>query len=220
MQRDLERLQKLVLKMAGLVEESVYQAAIALQNRDLDLAEQVVEGDNLIDDLENDVQEECLKILALHQPVAVDLRRISSVMHISTDLERMGDLATGIAERVKVLARPPIITIPERTRPMAERAIVMVRKALDAFVNSDAVTARTVIRLDDEVDEDNQTILKGVIAEMKRTPERIDSLLSLFSAIRHIERIADHATNISEDVIYLVEGSIIRHHHELLESSV
>jgi phosphate transport system protein len=216
MQRDLEKLQKLVLKMAGLVEESVFQAAKSLQDRDVELADQVVEGDNLIDELENDVQEECLKILALHQPVAVDLRRISSVLLISTDLERIGDLATGIAERVAVLARPPLVTIPERTRAMADRTIQMVRKSLDAFVNSDAVAARTVIKLDDEVDADNQAILRDVIAEMKRTPELIDTLMSLFSAIRHLERIADHATNISEDVIYLVEGAIVRHHHELL----
>lgn len=217
MQRDLEKLQKLVLKMAGLVEESVYQSAVALQNRDTELAVRVIEGDSLIDLLENDVQEECLKILALHQPVAVDLRRISSVLLISTDLERMGDLATGIAERVCDLAKPPLVTIPERTRTMADRAIQMVRKSLDAFVNSDAIAARTVIKHDDEVDADNQAILRDLIAEMKRSPERIDKLLSLFSAIRHIERIADHATNISEDVVYLVEGSIVRHHHELLE---
>lgn len=217
MQRDLEKLQKLTLKMAGLVEEAVFQAAQALQTRDLDLADQVIEGDNLIDLLENDVQEECLKILALHQPVAVDLRRISSVLLISTNLERMGDLATAIAERVDGIAKPPFVTIPERLKPMTDRTIQMVRKALDAFVNSDTTTARTVIRLDDEVDADNAAIIREIVAAMKRTPDLIDSLLSLFSAVRHLERIADHATNISEDVIYLVEGAVIRHHHELLE---
>jgi phosphate transport system protein len=217
MQRDLEKLQKLVLKMAGLVEEAVFQAGQALQNRDLKLADQVIDGDNLIDLLENDVLEECLKILALHQPVAVDLRRISSVLLISTDLERMGDLATAIAERVPGIAAPPFVTIPERLGPMTERTIQMVRKALDAFVNSDAATAGQVIRLDDDVDADNAAIIGEVVAAMKRTPDRIDPLLSLFSAVRHLERIADHATSISEDVIYLVEGAIVRHHHELLD---
>ncbi len=217
MQRDLDKLQKSILRMAGLVEESVFQAAQALQNRDIDLAERVIEGDNLIDLLENEVHEECLKILALHQPVAVDLRRISSVLLISTNLERMGDYATAIAERVPGLAKPPLVAIPERLRPMTERTIQMVRKALDAFVNSDAATARTVIRLDDEVDADNAAIIREIVAGMKRVADHVEPLLSLFSAVRHIERIADHATNISEDVIYLVQGAIVRHHHELLE---
>jgi len=214
MERDLERLQKLVLKMAGLVEEAVFQAAQALQDRNIDMADRVIEGDNLIDQLENEVLEECLKILALHQPVAVDLRRISAVLLISTDLERMGDLASGIAERALTLSHPPFANIPSRLKPMTERTIDMVRRSLDAFVHSDVAAARTVIRLDDEVDAHNAAIIDELIAEMKTSPDKIDAALSLFSAVRHVERIADHATNIAEDVIYLVDGEIVRHHHE------
>ena len=214
MERDLERLQKLVLKMAGLVEEAVFQAAKSLQDRDIEMADRVIEGDNLIDQLENEVLEECLKILALHQPVAVDLRRISAVLLISTDLERMGDLASGIAERALTLSHPPFANIPSRLKPMTERTIDMVRRSLDAFVHSNVAVARTVIRLDDEVDAHNAAIIHELIAEMKTSPDKIDAALSLFSAVRHVERIADHATNIAEDVIYLVDGEIVRHHHE------
>jgi phosphate transport system protein len=211
MQRDLEKLQRLVLRMAGYVEEAVYQAIHALRENDRRLAERVIEGDGRIDQLENDVQEECLKILALHQPVAVDLRRISSVMLISTDLERMGDLAVQIAERASHIANTPHPAVPARLKPMKEKATDMVRRSLDAFVHSDAAAARAVIRMDDQVDEDNAAIIAELIGRMKQSPEQIEAALSLFSAVRHLERIADHATNIAEDVIYLVEGEIVRH---------
>ena len=216
MERDLERLQKLVLKMAGLVEEAVFHAAQSLQDRDSDMAERVIEGDNLIDQLENEVLEECLKILALHQPVAVDLRRISAVILISTDLERMGDLAYAIAERALILSHPPFANIPIRLKPMTERTIDMVRRSLDAFVHSNVSVARSVILLDDEVDAHNAAIIRELIDEMKTSPDKIEAALSMFSAVRHVERIADHATNIAEDVIYLVDGEIVRHHHEAI----
>jgi phosphate transport system protein len=216
MQRDLERLQRLVLRMAGYVEEAVYQATHALRENDRRLAERVVEGDTRIDQLENEVQEECLKILALHQPVAVDLRRISSVLLISTDLERMGDLAVQIAERADHLAGTPHPAIPGRLNPMTEKTTEMVRRSLDAFVHSDPASARAVIRMDDQVDADNAAIIEELIARMKQSPDQIEAALSLFSAVRHLERIADHATNIAEDVIYLVDGEFVRHKPEAL----
>jgi phosphate transport system protein len=216
MARDLEKLQRLVLRMAGAVEEAIYRAAHSLQERDPDLAHRVIDGDAEIDRMENEVQEECLKILALHQPVAVDLRRVSIVLLISTDLERMGDLAVNIAERSLLLARPPHPDVPDRIARMTRRATDMVRQSLDAFVHLDAAAARAVIRQDDEVDRDNEAIIADLIAEMKAAPDRIEAGLSLFSAVRHIERIADHATNIAEDVIYLVQGELVRHHPEAL----
>jgi phosphate transport system protein len=216
MQRDLERLQSLVLKMAGNVEGAVYSAIRALRDRDRDAARQVIDGDTEIDLLENEVQEECLKILALHQPVAVDLRRIATVMLVSTDLERMGDLAVGIAERAVMLSAPPYLPVPERLAHMTAATTDMVRKALDSFVQMDANTARAVVKLDDVVDEDNDHIIAWLTGEMKRAPELVDAGISMFSAVRHLERIADHATNIAEDVIYLVEGEIVRHHPEAL----
>ncbi len=216
MERDLERLQRSILQMAGSVEAAIYQAMKALQTRDRDLADLVIKGDAEIDRFENEVQDECLKILALHQPVAKDLRRISSVLLISTDLERMGDLAVGIAERALHLARPPHLAIPDRIPAMALRATTMVRRSLDAFVNQDSSAARAVIRMDDEVDRDNSAVIADLIADMKANPDHIDAGMSLFSAVRHLERIADHATNIAEDVIYLVQGAVVRHHPESL----
>jgi phosphate transport system protein len=220
MQRDLEKLQKLVVKMATLVEESVFLATKALQERDEDLADKVVDNDNLIDRLENDVQDECLKMLALHQPVAVDLRRICSVLQISTDLERMGDLATAIAERSELVRATPLLSIPDRVKPMTERTVQMVRRSLDAFVNLDVPTARAVIKLDHLVDADNKAIIADLIAEMKAHQQHIDAALSLFSAVRHIERIADHATNIAEDVIYVVDGEQVRHKKDSLDEAI
>lgn len=216
MQRDLEKLQKQVLQMAGLVEEAVFRAARALRENDGDAAREVIAGDAAIDEFENAVQEECLKVLALHQPVAVDLRRICTILLISTDLERMGDLAVGIAERAVMLETGPRLPMPPRLGPMTDRAADMVRRALDAFVNLDTAAARQVIKLDDAVDEDNAAIIDGIIAAMRQDPAMIEPGIALFSAVRHLERIADHATNISEDVIYTVEGEVVRHRHEAL----
>jgi phosphate transport system protein len=214
LERDLDKLQRDVLAMGASVEEVIYKAIRALQDRDAKLAELVVEGDGSIDELENRIDEECLKILALHQPVATDLRRITAVLMINTDLERMADLAVDIAERDVVLAKPPKVAIPRELQRMADLTTVMVRDGLNAFVNLDARLARQVVRLDDEVDELNSAIIRELVGTMKRSPEFVEPGLSLFSAVRHLERIADHATNIAEDVVYLVEGEIVRHRLE------
>jgi phosphate transport system protein len=214
--RDLENLQRQVLAMAGAVEESIYKAIQALQEHDKNLAREVAEGDNRIDELENAVTEECLKLLALHQPVAKDLRRIAAVLMITTDLERMGDLASDIAERAIALAYPGSQLVPAKLARMTDVTTSMVRQSLDAFVNLDAKLARKVIRLDDEVDRYNAEIIGELIERMKSAPDLIEPCLSLFSAIRHLERIADHATNIAEDVVYLVEGEIVRHRPEAI----
>lgn len=214
LERDLDNLQRDVLAMGASVEEVIYKAIRALQDRDAKLAELIVEGDGSIDELENRIDEECLKILALHQPVATDLRRIAAVLMINTDLERMADLAVDIAERAAVLAKPPKVAIPRELQRMADLTTVMVRDGLNAFVNLDARLARQVVRLDDEVDELNSAIIRELVAIMQRSPEFVEPGLSLFSAVRHLERIADHATNIAEDVVYLVEGEIVRHRLE------
>ena len=171
MERDLERLQRSILRMAGAVEEAIYQATQALQDRDPARARQVIDGDGEIDRLENEVQDECLKILALHQPVAVDLRRVSAVL---LDLDRPGaDGRPGGRDRRAGDCRWPARrtpTVPDRLAQMTTRATEMVRRSLDAFVNLDPVAARAVIRLDDEVDEDNEAIIAELIAEMKPSP--------------------------------------------------
>ncbi len=211
LQRDLENLQRDILTLAASVEETIYKAIRALQERDTDLAQQVIAGDTEIDQQENHVEEECLKLLALHQPVAVDLRRIAAILKINTDLERMADLAGDIAERALVIARWPQIAIPADLQSMTDLTTSMVRQSLDAFVNLDVRLARRVCRLDDEVDRANRQIIQDLVEDMRRAPDNIEPGLSLFSATRHLERIADHATNIAEDVVYLVEGEIIRH---------
>ena len=211
LERDLDNLQKNLLALAASGEEAIHKAIRALQERDVPLAEEVIDGDNDIDEEENHVEEECLKVLALHQPVAVDLRRVAAVLLINTDLERMADLAEDIAERAVALARWPVIPIPGDLQRMTDLASSMVRQALDAFVNLDAKLARLVCRLDDEVDRFNKSIIDELIRLMQRSPDMVEPGLSFFSATRHLERIADHATNIAEDVVYLVDGEIVRH---------
>jgi len=211
LERDLDNLQRDILAQASSVEDAIHKAIRSLQGRDAALAQQVIDGDSEIDEEENHVEEECLKILALHQPVAVDLRRISAALMINVDLERMADLAEDIAERALCLARPPFIPIPEKLQRMTDLTTSMVHQSLDAFVNMDAHLARRVCRLDDDVDNYNNAIIEELIKAMQESPEMVTPGLSLFSATRHLERIADHATNIAENVIYLVEGEIVRH---------
>ena len=211
LERDLDNLQRDIVAMAASVEEAIHKAIRALTERDVELAYEVIAGDAQIDEDENRVEEECLKMLALHQPVAIDLRRIAAAMKINTDLERMGDLAEDIAERVSLLARPPLIAIPDKLQRMTDLTTAMVRESLDAFVNLDVRQAERVCRLDDEIDRHNREIIEELIQTMQRAPEMVPPGISLFSAVRHLERIADHATNIAEDVVYLVQGEIIRH---------
>ena len=217
LQRDLENLQRDIVSQAAAVEEVVYKAIRALQERDVAVAQDIIAGDTSIDMQENHVEEECLKILALHQPVAVDLRRTAAILKINNDLERMADLAVDIAERALVLAHPPFIPVPDNLQRMTDLTASMVRQSLDAFIQLDTRLARRVCRLDDEVDRYNEEIIQEILATMKSAPELIEPGLSLFSATRHLERIADHATNIAEDVVYLVEGEIVRHRPEAVE---
>ena len=218
LQRDLERLQHDVVVMASSVEEAIFRAIDALRARNADLARDVVHNDQAIDEQENHVSEECQQILALHQPVAVDLRRITAILLITTDLERMADLAVDIAERAEYLAGQPPIPVPAQLKQMTEITTRMVRQSLDSFVHQDAELAREVCRQDDEVDRLNAEIIDAIVRSMKETPAFIEPGLSLFSAVRHLERIADHATNIAEDVVFVVEGLIIRHHPEAIEA--
>jgi phosphate transport system protein len=211
LQRDLDNLQRDLVALAGLVEATIHKAIRALQARDARLAREVIGADTQIDQEENHIDEEALKILALHQPVAIDLRRITAAMMINTDLERMGDLAEEIAERAIHLANPPLLPIPSHLQDMTDLTTTMVRESLDSFVQLNTKEAQRVIRMDDQVDRLNTEIINEVIERMKSAPEMIEPGLSMFSATRHLERIADHATNIAEDVIYLVEGEIIRH---------
>jgi phosphate transport system protein len=217
LERDLDNLQHDLLVLASSVEEAIYKATHALQDREPQLAQEVIDGDNLIDEEENHIEEECLKMLALHQPVAVDLRRIVSALKINTELERMADLAEDIAERAAHLARLQDVPVSSKLQRMTDVTTAMVRQSLDAFVNLDARLARVVCRLDDDVDRLNHEIIEELIEMMQKSPNLVEPGLSMFSAVRHLERIADHATNIAEDVVYLVEGEIIRHRPAAVE---
>lgn len=219
LERDLERLQRDVLGLAAAVEEIIHRSISALFQRDTALAQQLIDSDEEVDARENQVCEECFQALALHQPVAGDLRRIVSIIMISTDLERMADLAVEIAERAQALAKETPIPIPVKLRQMTDLTTTMVHQSLDAFVNQDVELAKQVCRMDDVVDRLNSGIIDEIVGLMKQSTAQIEPGLSLFSAVRHLERIADHATNIAEDVVYLVEGRIIRHHPEAIDVS-
>ncbi|HUU46167.1 MAG TPA: phosphate signaling complex protein PhoU [Acidobacteriota bacterium] len=209
--RDLDGLKKELLAMGTLVEEATSKAILALVNRRPELAEEVRCGDKLIDIREVEVEEHCLKVLALHQPVAHDLRFIVAVMKVNNDLERMGDLAVNIAERAAFLTAHDPIAVPLRIQELGEKVRAMVRGSLDALINRDPVLARQICADDDEVDAINRDFYTRLQAAMRENPEIIERAINVLSASRHLERMADSATNIAEDVIFMVEGEIVRH---------
>jgi len=215
LQRDLELLKHQVLDQSSLVEEMIQKATKAIRGIRPELVSEIMEREKLVDENEVSIEESCLKILALHQPVARDLRRTAIILKINNDLERMADLAVNIAERAQVLARHREFEVPETLDRMAQQTVAMVKRALDALVDLDVDIAREVCISDDEVDQLNREVIDEMQQTMRTQPELIEAALSLFSASRHIERIADHATNIAEDVIYLVDGEIARHKHDL-----
>jgi phosphate transport system protein len=206
-----------MLSLSSMVERMIEKAILALHERSDSLAQEVIDSDNVVDQREVQLEDECLKLLALHQPVAVDLRRIAAVLKINNDLERIADLAVNVAERVRSLITFPQFPVPDDVRLMASLATRMVRNALDAFVELDSKAARRVMRSDAELDSLNVAVIEQLIATMQKDPAMVPPGLHCFSAARHIERIGDHATNIAEDVVYLVEGEIVRHQH--IESS-
>lgn len=209
--RDIEKLNGELLAISSMVEEMIDNATQALTEKRYELVDKVIASDQYVDENEVHVEEECLKILALHQPVAVDLRRIATLMKVNNDLERIADLAVNIAERARALEPFPEFQIPEDLRKMVVLATQSVRGAMDALVNLDTVAASRIITLDHSVDEYNRLLIETLSKVMHSSPDLVPAALNCFSAVRHIERIADHATNIAEDVIYLVEGDIVRH---------
>ncbi|MBA4684093.1 MAG: phosphate signaling complex protein PhoU [Planctomycetes bacterium] len=200
-----------MLDMGGLVEKVSNQAITALQERDTELSAGVHELDLTIDQQEVKIEEECLKILALHQPVATDLRFVVCIMKVNNDLERMGDLAINIAERASYLSSHEPLGVPLDFHRMAELAREMVKESLSALLNLDTDLARKVLAKDDEVDEINRQMFEILEEIMLKDPTTIRRAIHLLSASRHLERIADLATNIAEDVVFLVEGEVIRH---------
>jgi phosphate transport system protein len=211
LQREIDRLKKNLLSLCALVEEQVQVAVRALLDREPELARRVERRDLEIDQREVEVEEECLKALALHQPVASDLRFIVAAMKMNSDLERIGDLAVNIARKVITICSQGAMEIPFDLAGMWQKTQRMLRDSLDSLVNLDARLANNVCARDNEVDQMKREIRRKAEALMQQDPARISVLLNLLAVSRNLERIADHATNIAEDVIYMVEGRIIRH---------
>ncbi|REJ68839.1 MAG: phosphate transport system regulatory protein PhoU [Planctomycetota bacterium] len=208
---DLEQVKRELLSLSALVEDMILKATRALREQRSDLAQAVIDSDVQVNQREVQIEEEALKIIALHQPVAIDLRRIVAVVKINNDLERIADLAVNIAERADQLILFPEFPIPDLLDRMAQRSIAMVGEAIDAFVRLDVAAAEQIRDADDEVDKMNVELIASLREVMRTQPELVEPALQCFSATRHLERIADHATNIAEDVVFLVQGEIARH---------
>lgn len=213
--RDLEGLERRLLLLAGEVEEAVRRSVRALIERRMELAERVIEGDDSIDRLEVEIEDECLKMLALHQPVASDLRFIVACLKSASDLERIGDLAGSIAERAISYSARSDMPLPPRLHEMVEACARMLRLAIEAFVRGDAASARDLLAQDERIDSLHRDVIQGCLSTMHDDPASIEQAVDLISISKNLERIGDHVTNIAEDVVYLVEGDIIRHHEVL-----
>jgi phosphate transport system protein len=211
-QKELEELKENLLTMAAIVEEAIRNSVQSLVKRDSDLARKAFDVEDQINKMENAIDEMCLKLLALRQPMAADLRFITSAMKITTDLERMGDQAVNISERAISLNEEPQIKPYIDIPRMAEIAQSMVKDVLDAFVNRDPKLARSVCARDDVVDGLNDQVVRELLTYMVSDPKTITRSVHLMIVARCLERIADHATNIAEDVIFMVDALVIKHH--------
>ncbi|MCK4837782.1 MAG: phosphate signaling complex protein PhoU [Desulfobulbaceae bacterium] len=217
LQREIDNLKKKLLVMGSVVEDMVYLATKSVINRDGRMAKDIITRDPEVDEMEVEIEEDCLKILALHQPVAVDLRFIIAVLKINSDLERVGDLAVNIAERAIYLADQKNVFFAEITAEMALKVENMLSQSIDSLVNMDVPLAHRVRAEDDKVDELNRDMYARLKEELIAHPQDINCLLHTLSVGRHLERMADHATNIAEDVVYLVEAEIVRHTPEVFK---
>lgn len=218
LQREIENLKKKILKLGARIETTVHEVIRSIEERDAALAQKIIDDDIQIDDFEVEVEEDCLKILALHQPVAIDLRFIVAVLKINNDLERIGDLAVNIAERSVFLASVPQVNAVFDFARMSRKTESMLNRSLDALVNMSSELAHEVCIDDDEVDGINRQMYLKIQEAIQKHPDKIASLIHLLSVSRHLERIADHATNIAEDVIYMIDGKIVRHKSEEYQS--
>jgi phosphate transport system protein len=210
-EEDIEALKERVLKMGGFVEESIRQSVKALVERDRNLAITVIDGDAIVNHYDVEIEEECIRLLAIWQPTGSTLRLITTAIKIITDLERMGDLAVDVCERaIELNEEPPLkpfIDIPR----MAEAAQIMLKDSLDSFVREDADLAMKVCASDDYVDNLNYQIFNELLVYMLKDPKNISRAVRLTYITKYLERIADHATNIAEMVVYMVKGKVIRH---------
>jgi phosphate transport system protein len=210
-QRELQKLNDLILKMGGMVEKNIFNSVEALKKQDARLAREIMTSDDNLDRLELEVDDLCLELLATQQPMAVDLRFITTGLRIGSDLERIGDLAVDIAQRAIELADQPLLKPLVDIPKMAELAEKMVHRALDAFVKRDAELARGLWPDEDKVDHYRDLVYDELVDMMSKDTKAASRAIPLIIISRHLERIADHATNIAEDVVYMVEGKVIKH---------
>lgn len=211
---EITKLKNKLLSQTTLIEDVVKRSIVSMDKKDNKIAKDVIESDEKIDQCEIEIEEDCLKILALHQPVAIDLRYIIGVLKINNDLERIGDLAVNIAERALYLQKCKTINPPFDFNIMAEKTCSMLKRAIDALINMDTILAKQVCKDDQDVDDINREMYQKVFAAIKETPSNAESLIQYLSTSRHLERIADFTTNIAEDVVYMIDGIIIRHRPE------
>jgi phosphate transport system protein len=213
-QDELDALNSRLVAMAGLAESAVRNAVAALLGRDPEMAKRVIDGDHAVDSLEIEIEDRSINLLALQQPMAKDLRLIAMAMQISKDLERVGDHAVNIAEKVHWLVESPFFPILPEIEEMVRVATGMLNDSLDAFVRGDTRLAREILARDDRVDELHKNTFRILLTHMMEDPRKISAGMDLLLVSSNLERIADLATNISEDVIYQVEGRLVRHHAE------
>lgn len=209
--RDYSLIHQQLLDLFGVVEKMVHDSVAAFCERRHDMIKAVLHGDTTVDQAEVAIEESCLKTLALYQPVAIELRRLTTMMKINSELARISDLARHIAERANSMRDCQPFSVPNQLPDMSRRSLRMVGRSLDSFVNLDTRLAREVVHLDTEVDEIHRQVIGDLMEKMKCDPLLIEPALNCFSVSKHLERIADHAVNIAEDVVYLVDGDIVRH---------
>ena len=214
---ELDQLRTSIIKMGSLVDEQIDLATTALIESRPDRAELVIERDKKVDEFDNLIDSQCERIFALTQPVATDLRLIMAALKINHELERMGDIAVNIAERAIPLQHHLDLLRKSRVIEMSSISREMVKRAIDSFVNNDPELAREILPKDDLVDTLNRNIFNFLVEEMRTDPEIIEPAAHIIVLSRHLERLADHATNISEDVVYLVDAKIVKHHAEEAE---
>ena len=209
---ELDQLRTMLIRMGSLVEEQIDDAVKAISEADLPLAKLVMQRDKKIDEYDNAIDQHCVRVFALTQPVAVDLRLLMAALKINNELERIGDIAVNLAERVEPLLPFQEFVRSTHIREMADAARDMVKASIDSFVNNDPELAKHILKSDDIVDNYDRETFNTMIAKMKEARENIDPASHIMIVSRHIERLADHATNIAEDVIFLVNAKIIKHH--------
>jgi len=211
LQREVNKLKKQIIKLGKVVGENLDDAICSVKTHDVKLSRKVIDSDTEIDSMEVEIEEECLKLMALHQPVAIDLRFIVAALKMNNDLERIGDLAVNIAEQTETLSERKRVKVPFDFDTMSEKVQLMLRNSMKAMLDMDIALARQVCKADDEVDEIHVGMYTKVQEVIGKHPGWTDYLIRYLSVSRYLERIADHATNIAEDVIYLVDGEITRH---------